>query len=179
MIWNFFVNRKTKSIFAAVFAFVVLFSLGGCVPAFGQSEKIELVLHGVSMHFNPYQKDSDNWNERNPGFGIRLPLNEKNSFAFQSGVYKNSFARTTVYAGIDWLPIRYRFFGLGAGLGAATGYLENKISPIPVGGPMLQLATPDRISMRFRLFPPIIPGDSGVLSIELSWRLYRKNPTLR
>jgi hypothetical protein len=172
-----FIRQKMRlTVISAIFT---ILCLGACIQTYGQTKDIEFVIHGVSMHFNPYQKDSDNWNERNPGFGIRLPLNEKNSFALQGGVYKNSFARTALYAGIDWLPIRYRFISIGAGLGAATGYLQTNSAPIPVGGPVLQLATSDRVSMRFRLFPPVVPGDSGAFSLELSFRLHKNTPSMR
>jgi hypothetical protein len=176
MSWSLFIKHRQKPALAVVFVFAIL-SL--CPRSYGQSKDIEFILHGVSMHFNPYQRDSDNWNERNPGFGVRLPLNGKNSFAFQGGVYKNSFARTSLYAGIDWLPVHYKFIGMGAGLGAATGYLQTSSAPIPVGGPVLQLAVSDRTCMRFRFFPPVIPGDSGAFSLELSWRLHKKPPSSR
>lgn len=169
-------KRKACQNLAVITILLSTLGLGICTMAYGEIRDIELVVHGLSVHFNPYRSDSQNWNGRNPGFGIRIPLDKKNSFALQEGTYNNSFARTSHYLGVDWLPIHRGFIGIGAGLGAATGYTVFNGEPIPIGGPVVQLKTSDRLSMRFRVFPPVVPRSTGAVSLELSWRLYKRNP---
>jgi hypothetical protein len=152
-----------------------IFSFGVCPRANAVDGDYEIVVHGLSSHFNPYQSVGKGWNERNPGLAIRLPLDQKNLFYFQGGGYKNSYRRCTLYAGVDWVPIQKRYISIGGGVGLATGYTNYKGLPVPIGGPMLELKTSDRLSMRLRLFPPVVPKSTGAVSLEFSWSFHKRH----
>jgi hypothetical protein len=171
MVWNLSFDRKSRQMLAIIFGIVIFLSLGGDKQAYAESKDVEFVIHGMSMHFNPYHINVQKWNQRNAGGGIRLPLGKKDIFALQGGIYKNSYNVTSYYLGVDWLPIHRSIIEMGAGLGTATGYPGLNGGPIPIGGPVIQLKAPDWMTVRFRVFPPVVPHSAGAISLELSWRL--------
>jgi hypothetical protein len=132
------------------FVFAVLIGLVfSANPVYAQDR---LVLHTVSYHEN---RDYD-YNEVNLGVGYRHQLG--NGWSAQTGVYRNSYRKTTVYliGQKEW-----RVFGdvhVGAFAGLASGYNQ------PVAGGLM--ASLNGITLRF--VPPIGGGTSGVVALELT-----------
>ena len=89
----------------------------------------EVAVHAVSYHFDR----SKDFNEINPGLGIKLKAPDRNIF-LALGEYKNSLYRTTAYAGIgtDFPIIDHVAARFTAGL--LTGY---EIPLVPVIVPEL------------------------------------------
>lgn len=101
---------------------------------------------GFSYHSERHRSNGQDWNEFNPGLGFEHEVPEPWTLA--AGVYRNSFARTTVFAGIRWEPIRLGLAKFGIMAAAATGYaspvigavtadfkLSNRIDLTLLGGP--------------------------------------------
>ena len=85
--------------------------------------------HGNSVIFHLKSKHSgqQELNESNPGLSYRHGIDSMNLFA-TGGFFRNSFDRTSIYAGIGKTfftvgPTAFTLFG-----GAATGYIE-KLTP--------------------------------------------------
>jgi len=59
-------------------------------------------------------------NERNWGLGFEYGLSD--NWRAVGGAYRNSYWRTSAYAGLLWLPVRVGPFRAGTTLAGATGY---------------------------------------------------------
>ncbi len=135
-------RRSTPALIMAMFFFALIFWTD-------RPKAAELVVHGVSYHFDRSQE----WNERNWGLGIRFQ--HGNGYSSQFGTYENSYDRRTWYAvGQKQWPIYSVHAGVFAG--TVTGY----DSPVAAG---LMLSTNN---LTFRLIPPAGPQTTGVLALE-------------
>lgn len=121
-------------------------------------ENVDMIVMGVSKHAG-----DGVFNEVNPGVGIWIDLDNKN--AIISGVYNNSYNRTTVYAGgsrhiATWGPVQVR-----ADFGLATGYQDNVI---PMLLPVVELHT-GVVVTRAMIIPAI--SDDTVNAVGIQWRI--------
>jgi hypothetical protein len=109
----------------------------------------ELVVHGVSYHFDRSQE----WNERNAGLGVRFE--QGNGLSYQTGFYNNSYGKLTTYvvAQKEW-----RVMGIRAGVfgGRVTGYA------VPVAAGFMVSTN----NLTFRIVPPVGSQTSGVIAME-------------
>jgi hypothetical protein len=163
-------DYKIRRILVGTTTLLFILGISTYTKAHGADRDLELVVHGFSKHFRELQGDSQSWNECNSGLALRFPLNREGSFALQGGAYKNSFARNSIYVGVDWIPIRRGRLALGAGLGVATGYPIFNGKPIPIGGLLTEWKAYEKLSVRLRVLPPVAPKTTCALSIELGWR---------
>ncbi|HYP67296.1 MAG TPA: hypothetical protein VEP67_03475 [Thiobacillaceae bacterium] len=107
---------------------------------------------GFSYHSERHRSNGKDWNEVNPGLGFERDLSE--SWTFTSGIYRNSFARTTAFAGASWEPIRLGPAKFGLMAAAASGY------PSPVVGAITaDLKLSNRIDLTLLGAP--VPGSNG------------------
>ena len=131
-----------------------------------QAAELSLVGHGFSHHI-----DNHNFNERNYGGAVRY---EHDDWAMQVGAYRNSINKNSVYAGIDWSPLKYETesclkFEAGAYYGIATGY---KFDITPVVG--LQAAVKcENVFARVRAMPDPYYNAKAVGAIEVGIVLKR------
>lgn len=131
-----------------------------------QAAELSLVGHGFSKHI-----DNHNFNERNYGGAVRY---EHDDWAIQVGAYRNSINKNSVYAGIDWSPLKYETesclkFEAGAYYGIATGY---KFDITPVVG--LQAAVKcENVFARVRAMPDPYYNAKAVGAIEVGIVLKR------
>lgn len=127
----------------------------------------ELVVHGVSHHFNDRQHpDGRGWNERNEGAGLRWSMSPV--LHVQTGAYRNSIDRTSLYALGEWLPVAVGPVQLGVFGGVATGYPSLHYG---VGAPMARVNISDRAALVARWTPKLSDKGSAVLSFELAVKL--------
>lgn len=116
----------------------------------------EVVVHGVSRHVKRERDDGQPYVERNWGAAARWG-------AWQAGIYRNSWGRTSAYVVRDWIwpagPV-----GVGVFAGAAVGYPFAAL--LPAAGFVVQSGP-----VRLRLVPPLGSKASGVAAVEFSWRL--------
>lgn len=105
-----------------------------------------LVLTLMSHHFR-YERD---FNERNPGVGIELPISGRPGYHVGVGGYDNSQSRLSIYAlaGRGWT------WG-GVDVGAVTGY---QYAVLPIVAPYLKLG-PVKVS--------VLPTPRPVLGVQL------------
>jgi len=109
------------------------------------------VLHVGSYHFDR----SQDWNEQNYGLGYRYQYNA--NWSYQTGFYKNSYSRDTLYAIVQH---EWRIFGVQAG--AFAGFVTGYDAPIAAG----LMASSKNFTLR--LVPPISSQTTGVISLELN-----------
>lgn len=115
-----------------------------------------LQLHGFSKH----QGDRE-WNERNPGLGIRYQHNPE--WGFQGGFYRNSRNVRTEYLLAQWTPVGTETLRFGIFGGYASGYT----TPWPgIAGFMATWQATNRISVGVRWIPRINQNIPGVLGFE-------------
>lgn len=127
---------------------------------------LSLVLHGFSLHATDYDDNGRKWDETNYGMGLRYEVNK--DWAMQGGFYQNSQHRTSVYAGVDWLPLHVGPFSAGGGLGIATGYSLAPVVPVATLNVRATLAS--RVDVMVRYLPPITPKMTSVAAVEFSLR---------
>jgi len=132
----------------------------GATDAPRDAPALSVQAHGVSYHFT---RDID-YNERNPGLGIRYAFNR--DWAIQAGAFNNSQSRLSVYGIADWTPVHVGAVSAGAFLGAATGYdwrpMVGKLTPVT--GAVVR-AEFDRFNIAVRITPPH-PKASAVAALE-------------
>lgn len=140
---------------------VAVFSL--LLLSFTSAKADSVVFHTVSKHAKEVRSDGQPYNEVNPGIAYRF---ERDELAYQVGVYKNSWGRTSFYAGVDYLPLQYGNFKAGPFIGAATGY---PLSPImPMGG--VTVRYDGDVGVGIRLAPPTSKS-SAIVALEISIKL--------
>ena len=103
-----------------------------------------------------------NFNENNPGVNLACGPKRENYYAL-SGVYRNSYNRTSVYAGAGYEWAMSKYAGLGVDAGFITG-LENRLDvdfgPVtPLISPFLRIGT-DLVAIKSHLLP-------GAVTLEL------------
>jgi len=108
-----------------------------------------LSINGISYHFdrkNPH-------NERNWGLGLDIPLSDHSSLLI--GRYKNSDWRQSNYAWFVNTPWSLGKVQLGWMAGLATGYRDNPLSPMLVGGLAATIRN-DKIGVNVICLPPAL-----------------------
>lgn len=105
-----------------LFTVLFLLSLPAVADDVGFNQGSHLVFHMVSRH-----SGKQDLNESNPGISYRHGIDRLSVFVV-SGFYRNSYDKTSVYAGIGKTffsvgPIAFTLIG-----GTATGYVE-RITP--------------------------------------------------
>jgi len=147
-------------------ALIVLLALAG------SANGTELVLHGLSVHSN--KQDWMTYNERNTGAGVRVA---DGRLAYQVGAYHNTQDRVSTYAVVDWLPAQAGRFSAGLFGGAATGYAvrysdgkRDDFPIVPVAGVTARVQA-GNLALALRGVPQVSKYSSGVVSLELSWRI--------
>jgi hypothetical protein len=143
---------------------VALFGILAVSPV--QADEVSLVGHGFSHHI-----DNHNFNERNYGGAVRYG---RDDWAIQVGAYRNSINKDSVYAGIDWSPLKYEThsclkFEAGAYYGFATGY---KFDITPVVGLQAAVKCGD-VFARVRAMPDPYYNSKAVGAIEVGLVLKR------
>jgi len=130
-------------------AIIMVFFLLALVFWTDRPKAAELVVHGVSYHFDR----SRGWNEQNLGAGLRFQ--HKDGYSTQIGTYRNSYFRQTWYAiGQKEWPI------LSAKAGVFAGKVTGYNAPLAAG---LMISTNN---LTFRIVPPAIPQTTGVIALE-------------
>ena len=134
--------------------------LGFLTISAAQADELSLIGHGFSHHL-----DNHNFNERNYGGAVRY---EHDDWGIQIGGYRNSINKNSIYAGVDWSPLKYDTngcmkFEAGAYYGFATGY---KFAVTPVAG--LQTAAKcGNVFARVRVMPDPYYNSKAVGAIEV------------
>ena len=96
------------------FGWFLAFVLGiDFAPAFAQADDWLVVTIGSRHHKRGY-------NEHNWGAGIEHGINE--DWRAIAGIYRNSFYRSTVYAGATYHPLRFGDWHAGGAIFLASGY---------------------------------------------------------
>jgi hypothetical protein len=102
------------------------------------------------------------YEERNLGIGFEHACGELRGVG---GVYRNSNRRTSLYAGVTWLPLAWRELRAGAFAGVFSGYSE---SLLPAGA-FVGAWEGRRYGVNLLLFPPY-DDFKGVLVLQLKAR---------
>lgn len=144
-----------------------------CMPAPAAADTLDnlsVVAHTVSKHSST--TDNYNFNETNLGIALKLQLNH--DWSIQSGVYKNSYYKTTVYTGLQYTPLHFGNVSIGGFTGLATGY--NHVSQLNigrlsvVGGLYANVELTNTTSIAVRAVPKIGPNSAGVISAEFAYK---------
>lgn len=137
-------------------------------PPKDDASKVSLVVSGVSHHFGQRSYwDADKgqqrpWNEVNPGIGIEYNLGDH--WHLSAGTYKNSIYRQSFYVGGGVETNGGKNYGLGADIGAITGY-EIPVTPSIV--PYLRLGKRDgAFNVKILGIPPIKGLTPAVLAVQ-------------
>lgn len=136
--------------------FIFAFSTGVAHAASGD---YSLVVHGASYH-TVKRQSGPAWNQVNPGMGLRYELDD--TLSVQVGAYKNSYYRKSIYAGLDWTPIKMGRVELGGFIGGATGYAEKAGV---LGGGLVRWQG-DKVSIGVR----IVPAKCSIFTFEIGYR---------
>ena len=144
--------------------------VAACAVVFSPGAKADdyaFVVHGFSHHFQSAAPGKQ-WNEVHPGIGMRI-IHDKDVSVQLSYVHQNSSYNKSVYALVDYTPLRLGWLYAGGFAGLATGY-EYPLQPI--GGLVLRLETPDiHFTARYapRMARQCCPRESSsVATIEIS-----------
>ncbi len=107
-----------------------------------------LILHLASKHL----ANSDQYNERNPGVGFRLPIGD-GGYYMGAGAYRNSLGRTSAYAGAGKEVLTLGdILGLRLNAGLITGYQE---ALLPFLIPELRLALGNNSELLLNYIPRV------------------------
>lgn len=102
---------------------------------------------------NSYHFDrSGNMNEQNPGL-----MYEHNGVV--TGVYKNSYSKTTAFVGGVWRPVQIGDFQAGIVAGVGTGYDR------PFGAAVVASYS----FGKFAVQAVVVPVPKGVVTLQLGW----------
>ena len=129
-------------------------------------------IHVASKHEREsYQDGKGNeihYNENNFGIGFSYSL--VSYIDAKGGFFKNSYNKTSWYAGLDMHTSYNNLFAVGIDVGAATGYDETPVSDtkiVPIAMPHLSLIFKN---FKFQLgyIPPVSPKLTSVLTFSVS-----------
>jgi hypothetical protein len=112
----------------------------------------------ASHHFGATQ----HYEERNYGLGFEAPLNRPR-LAAVAGEYRNSFHRTSVYAGLAWTPLAWGPAHFGIIGGIVTGYRPDPVLPMLLPTTQLELG---RFGANL-YFAPKIKNGASVVGLQL------------
>lgn len=129
-------------------------------------------IHVASKHEREsYQDGKGNeiqYNENNFGVGFSYSL--ASYFDAKGGFFKNSFNKTSLYAGIDTHTSYNNVFAVGFDIGLATGYDDTPVSDtkiVPIAMPHLSLIF-NRFKFQLGYIPPVSPKLTSVLTFSVS-----------
>jgi len=123
-----------------------------------------LTVSAWSYHLNRGAVERLDLNERNVGAGIEHDVSE--TVAVVAGAYRNSFHRTSVYAGANWLPITLGPVRLGAQGGVITGYANHPVRPYAAA---LMAVDMGRYGVNVLIVPPAVKV-GGVVTAQIKFR---------
>ncbi len=127
----------------------------------------ELELHITSYHFN--EDSDDHLNEFNIGAGYNFEYTSKIFASF--GAFNNSYEKLSIYAGVKWMPLEYKFIKAGLVGGVVTGYDEdtdaNEIQPIII--PEIQLHY-KQVFIASRFAPDLGDNSSSAITFSIGYK---------
>jgi len=135
---------------------------------------IALVAHGISRHSHRLTAAGNPYNERNPGWGLRLTMSP--TLTLQGGRYLNSLSTPSRplhsrYLAADWLPLSIPAGRTNIGLfaGVVDGYpTMNRGSLTPVGGAIIRTHF-GPLNLTLRATPS--KDSHSVAALELAYQL--------
>jgi hypothetical protein len=150
--------KTVKKILTATYA-IALVSVILSTEAKAETQ-YSLIAHVASKHGST--RDNYRFNEVNLGLAIRAEFN--GDWSVQSGIYKNSYYRTTVYAVGQYTPLHFGAARFGAFAGLGTGYDK------PVAGGLMAIIDAGAFSLTVRGAPAIGKGTAAVATIEFGYK---------
>jgi hypothetical protein len=118
----------------------------------------DLVVHTVSKHIGTDVK----FNEANFGLGIRLPYNE--DLSFESGFYRNSHSRISVYGLADYTPLHLGPVRAGLYGAIVTGY---PIAPVAPAAGLVSHITFAPVTVTLRYLPDLHPKVTSAVALSI------------
>jgi len=147
----------------------ILLALFVGLSAHAEPGDYHIITHGFSYHTVPRPSDPQ-WNQVNPGHGIRYELND--TVSIQAGFYKNSYYRNSVYAGVDWTPLDLKIpdvgslstgrLQMGGFIGLASGYTDKAGV---AGGGLVRWQ-----GQKFSLAVRIVPAKCTIFALEMGYK---------
>ena len=119
-------------------------------------------VHGLSKHSQSTYRDKGvtrEFNETNLGLGAEVPI--ARNFSLILGGYRNSYYRTSLYAGMDIHTNPHALTGVGVMTGIISGYDETPVLALPyyrIGN--------EHVRVKFG----VIPGKIQVVTMTLGFR---------
>jgi hypothetical protein len=126
-----------------------------------------LIVHGASRH----GASAQTFNEVNAGAAIRVDLTD--THGVQAGVYRNSYYKTTVYAGYQYTPVRVGVVRLGGFAGFASGYAQHtslNVGSLSLMAGAYAVADIGRITVALRAVPKVSPKTASVVAVEVGFK---------
>jgi hypothetical protein len=152
--------KTVNKVLTATYA-IALVALGVILSTEAKAEtEYSLIAHVASKH--GLTRDNYRFNEANPGLAIRAQFN--GDWSAQSGIYHNSYYRTTVYAVGQYTPLHLGAVRFGAFAGLSTGYDK------PVAGGLMAIIDAGAFSLTVRGAPAIGKGTAAVATIEFGYK---------
>lgn len=148
----------------------VVIAASTLLPRAAQAASWRIDANLASIHTERWARDS--LNQRNPGVGFEYQANP--TWAVAGGIYSNSYHRPTVYALVEFTPLRIgRVAGwhIDAGVagGLASGYRRSEIPCEPfVGAGLVRITAPDGIALNVLGVPNTGRYQSGFIGFQLS-----------
>jgi hypothetical protein len=115
-----------------------------CFSSEAKTSELGLVAHGFSHHTQP-RKTALPWNSTNEGLALRYIKNS--DWSAQAGVYRDSVFKPTVYALVDYTPLRL----VGVNFGGFAG-AKYSIKTKPIAGAVARWE-PNSYSVATRIAP--------------------------
>lgn len=148
-----------RRIVAVAIVVWVLVAVGLVYAKAAKSAEYGLELHGKSEH-----RDVGPFNERNPGIGFYMS-NDERTLSLQVGTMRNSHRIQSVYASVEWLPIKSRWLDLGVGVGGVTGYIGMAVHPAAYALAHVNITPNTHLVARY--IPPLPDGMRGLTSFSI------------
>lgn len=131
---------------------------------------VSLDLSLASVHFPARLSGQPRFNDWNPGVGLEAPLSP--DLTSMAGVYRNSYRRASLYAGLAytpwaWQPCPGLTLRPGAIVGLVSGYSrdENPAAPL-FGAGLLQVRLDDGLGLNL-IGLPRMDGQAGFIGLQL------------
>lgn len=143
--------------------------VASCTPAPATAQSAEqgqitVIVHGASKH-----SDLRNtvFNEQNMGAALRYNVNPE--LSAQTGIYHNSYFKTTAYAIGQYMPLGNNTLRAGVFAGLASGYSSVTNYPI-VGGLVADINIIQGVVYTVRHIPKVGDGTASVTALEIGFR---------
>ncbi len=162
-------QRALFHCFASIVAVLCLHCEAGFAQQSGDAaqvcQRLDVVFHGRSYHFNRHQRD---WVEWNNGIGMRCALDQ--DFGLGGGLYRNSYGKTSQYATVEYLPTRVSStLRAGGFIGITNHYPWRNGQVVPAGGLALRWEA-ERWHGMLRIVPKLPEKTSGLIELDLGLR---------